>query len=88
MAISLIESDLHEEQNNRITDIWICVELNVIVLCNNRMAVMDQQASADLPENDPDAFCRDNREPKVSHRCKDCPDSVLCDFDYCLHWWH
>ena len=50
---------------------------------------MDQYTSPpDFPENDPTAIGGDNREPKVPCRCKDCPDSVLCDFDYCLHWWH
>lgn len=49
---------------------------------------MDQKASADIPENDPAVLCGDSREPNVPCRCKDCPDSALCDYDYCLHWWH
>jgi hypothetical protein len=63
-------------------------ELDVDVLWKNRMAVMDQQASADFSENDPAAICRNSKEQKKTHRCNDCPDAGLCDFDYCLHWWH
>jgi hypothetical protein len=88
VAFLLIESGLHKAQYNRIPDIRTCAELNVGLFCNDRMAVMDQQTAADISENDPAALRGDNREPKVPCRCKDCPDSVLCDFDYCLHWWH
>jgi hypothetical protein len=52
------------------------------------MAMMDKQTPAEVPENDAAALCGNNKELKVPRRCKDCPDIVLCDFDYCLHWWH
>lgn len=49
---------------------------------------MDQQVPADLPESDTRLLREDSKDPQVPHRCMHCQDSVLCDFDYCLHWWH